>query len=302
MKRLLSSLAIVASVAAAACTGAPVALPSLSAAAAIATGSPSGSAPAEAASPAPEGASAMASTSNAGASAVTRHLTYVALGDSLLYALETDCNSCTSAAVTYGARASADLGIPVEVHNLTMHNGLTSPGLLDDLRRGARLGRAGEDVRTAVAAADIVSVTIGFNDSTMADANRLEAFSKEYRRTLDAILTEIDDLRGGRPTAVRVTEIYNNGIGPTPDLDPDGPGTGVAVWKPITEAQNEVVCTVAKAHEAICVDIYHAFNGPDGLASPAAAGYLGPDQVHPSQRGQDVIAAAMVKSGYAPLR
>ena len=190
----------------------------------------------------------------------------------------------------------------MQVHNITMHNGLTSPGLLDDLRQGVRLGRAGEDVREAIAAADIVSVTIGFNDSTMSDATRLEAFSSEYARTLDGILTEIDVLRGGKPTAVRVTQIYNNGIGPTPDLDPDGPGTGVAIWKPITEAQNKVVCAVAKAHGAVCVDIYHAFNGPDGLSSPAAAGYLAPDQVHPSQLGQDIIAAALANAGYAPLR
>lgn len=229
------------------------------------------------------------------------HLTYVALGDSLLYALEEDCNSCTSAAVAYGAKASADLGIPVEVHNLTTHNGLTSPVLLAYLKQGTQIGRAGEDVRKAVASADIVSVTIGFNDSTMAAANDLAAFTKKYKTTLDAILTQIDTLRAGKPTIVRVTEIYNNGIGERPDLDPDGPGTGVHVWKPIIEAQNEAICALAKAHAAVCVDIYHPFNGPDGLSSPGAAGYLGPDGVHPSQLGQDAIAAALVATGYKPL-
>jgi lysophospholipase L1-like esterase len=242
------------------------------------------------------------SVSPAAPSASGPHLTYVALGDSLLYALEDDCNSCTSAAVAYGAKASTALGMPVEVHNLTMHNGLKSTGLLDYLTHGARIGRAEEDVREAVASADIVSVTIGFNDSTMEDAKRLAAFSKEYETTLDGILAQIDTLRAGKPTVVRVTEIYNNGIGETPALDPDGPGTGVDVWKPVTEAQNKVICSVAKAHGALCVDIYHPFNGSDGLSSPAAAGYLGPDGVHPSQLGQDVIAAALAKAGYAPLR
>ena len=61
--------------------------------------------------------------------------------------------------------------------------------------RTDRLGRAGEDVREEAAAADIVSVTISFNDSTMPDAKRLAAFSREYETTLDGILTEIDDLR-----------------------------------------------------------------------------------------------------------
>lgn len=230
------------------------------------------------------------------------HLTYVALGDSLLYALEEDCNSCTSAAVTYGTKASADLGIPVEVHNLTMHNGLASATLLAYLRQGTQIGRNPEEVRQAVASADIVSVTIGFNDSTMGAADNLAAFTEKYGANLDAILAQIGTLRAGKPTLVLVTDIYNNGIAAQPANDPDGPGTGVDIWKPIVDAQNKVICAVAKAHAALCVDIYHPFNGPKGLSSPDEAGYLGPDGVHPSQLGQDVIAEAMSKVGYGPLR
>jgi lysophospholipase L1-like esterase len=230
------------------------------------------------------------------------HLTYVALGDSLLYALEEDCNGCTSAAVLYGERMQTDLGTPVEVHNLTMHNGLKSPGLLAYLTDGARIGRTEEDVLVAVAAADIVSVTIGFNDSTLDDTHDIQAFVGRYETNLDAILTRIDALRAGKPTMVRVTEIYNNGIAETPALDMDGPGSGVHRWKPLVEAQNKVICEVAAKHHALCVDIYHPFNGKDGLSSPGALGYLGPDGVHPSQKGMDVIADALAGVGYAPLR
>jgi lysophospholipase L1-like esterase len=230
------------------------------------------------------------------------HLTYVALGDSLLYALEGDCDSCTSAAVTYGKQIETDLGIPVEVHNLTMHNGLKSAGLLGYLENGARIGRIEEDVLEAVAAADIVSVTIGFNDSTLSDKDNLPAFLKSYEANLDGILSRIDALRGGKPTMVRVTQIYNNGIAEKPELDPDGPGSGVNGWKPIVEAQNKVICDVAAKHNAVCVDIYHPYNGEDGLSSPASKGYLGPDGTHPSQLGMDVIAKAMAATGYAPLK
>jgi lysophospholipase L1-like esterase len=230
------------------------------------------------------------------------HLTYVALGDSLLYALELDCEGCTSAAVIYGKQLETDLGMPVEVHNLTMHNGLTTPGLLKYLETGTRIGRTEENARTAVAAADIVSVTIGFNDSALSDKDNLGPFVKTYASTLDAILDEIDALRAGKPTMVRVTTIYNNGIAERPELDPDGPGTGVSAWKPITEAQNEAICDVAASHQAICVDLYRAFNGRDGLSSPAAQGYLGRDGTHPSQLGMEVIAAALAGVGYAPLR
>jgi lysophospholipase L1-like esterase len=205
------------------------------------------------------------------------HLTYVALGDSLLFAAEEDCDGCTSAAVIYGQQLQDALGMPVEVHNLTMHNSLDSRGLRRYLENGAKIGRVAEDVFRAVASADIVSVTIGFNDfGGPAPASAVTSFAAN----LDAILGRIDALREGKPTTVLVTQIYNNG------------GTE---WTPLVEAQNEVICDLAAKHEATCVDIYHAFNGPDGSGSPVALGYLGADQTHPSQRGMEVIADALTR-------
>ena len=212
-------------------------------------------------------------------------LTYVALGDSLLYALESECDGCTSSATLYGEQMAAELGTPVEVHNLTMHNNLNSSGLKGYLEQGAQIGRDSEDVLAAVAAADAISVTIGFNDfpELVSDpAFRLDAF----RSNLDSILTRIDELRDGEPTLVAVTEIYNNGGPP---------------FRAIVEAQNEIICDLAAQHDALCVDVYEAFNGEDGSADPISLGYLGPDDTHPSQLGMDVIAAAMTAAGYGPL-
>ena len=56
------------------------------------------------------------------------------------------------------------------------------------------------------------------------DAKRLAAFSKEYETTLDRILAQIDTLRAGKPTIVRLTEIYNNGIGEKPATRPGRTG------------------------------------------------------------------------------
>ena len=120
-------------------------------------------------------------------------LSYVALGDSLLFAAEEDCDGCTSAAVLYGERMATDLGIPVDVHNLTMHNGLTSPMLLEYFERGVKLGRDPEDLFTAVAEADIISVTIGFNDASTPDPN-IPALRKAYEANLDGILSRIVEL------------------------------------------------------------------------------------------------------------
>ena len=190
-------------------------------------------------------------------------LTYVALGDSLLFAAEEDCDGCTSAAVIYGQQLEEALGTPVEVHNLTMHNSLDSAGLRRYLEKGAKIGRIAEDTFAAVASADIVSVTIGFNDfGYPAPATAVTPFAAN----LDAILGRIRDLRADKATTILVTQIYNN---------------GGASWTPIVEAQNNVICDLAAKHDATCVDIYHPFNGPDGSGSPAAQGYLGADRDPP---------------------
>ncbi|HEY8816824.1 MAG TPA: GDSL-type esterase/lipase family protein [Candidatus Dormibacteraeota bacterium] len=202
----------------------------------------------------------------------------------------------------YGKQVEADLGLPVRVHNLTMHNGLNSSGLLAYLQDGALIGRTSEDVLAAVTAADIVSVTIGFNDFAITDKGNTKAIEETFETNLDAILTRIGQLRAGKPTMVRVTLIYNNGIAASAALDPDGPGTGVGFWKPLVETQNAAICRISAKHKAVCVDIYHPFNGNDGKSSPAVMGYLGPDGIHPSQLGMDTIAADLVAAGYAPLR
>ncbi|MEO8273210.1 MAG: GDSL-type esterase/lipase family protein [Chloroflexota bacterium] len=212
-------------------------------------------------------------------------LHYVALGDSILFAAEEDCNGCESAAVIYGARAAADLGLPVDVFNLTMHNSLTTPRLLQYLERGARTGRPEVDLFEALAGADIVSVTIGFNDLAGRVLNN-QPLMDAYDAELEAILDRIEKLRDGKPTLLLLTQIYNNA----------GPA-----WTTTVEAQNEVICRVAKRHHALCADVYGAFNGADGTASPAALGYLAADDTHPSQLGQEVIAAALSAAGYGPL-
>src|SRR4051794_26179314 len=267
------------------------------------TGSVIAAVPSTSSSPASAGSSERpASSASAAGPSAAPHLTYVALGDSLLFALAKDCEGCSSATIAYGTRLATDLGRPVEVHNLTMHNGLNSAGLRSYLENNTAAGSALEEVVTAVSGADIVTITIGFNDIAFDDGAGAAALVKAFEANLDVILDRVVAARTGRPTILRVTEIYNNGIAPKPAEDPDGPGTGVSFWKPIVEAQNAAICRSAVRHDAICVDIYHAFNGPKGLGSPAALGYLGADGTHPSQKGQDAIAATLIASGYAPLK
>ena len=66
--------------------------------------------------------------------------------------------------MTLGRLAEQALGQPVVVENLATNDSLESPGLLDRVRTDGRY-------RSAIAEADIITVTIGTND--WAGATRL---------------------------------------------------------------------------------------------------------------------------------
>ena len=102
---------------------------------------------------------------------------------------------------------ASDLGVPVDVHNLTMHNSLTSTGLRGFLGewRGDQQRTSRMSVEEAVAAADAVTVTIGFNDIPELPAGEPTFLLDNMRTNLDVILGRINELRAGEPTIVRVT-------------------------------------------------------------------------------------------------
>lgn len=54
------------------------------------------------------------------------------------------------------------------------------------------------------------------------------------------------------------------------------------------DAWNTMLCDTGAAHEFVCVDVYHAFNGPDRSEAPGDR--LHDDYTHPSQAGHDLIA------------
>ncbi len=234
-------------------------------------------------------------------------LSLVGLGDSIPGAGDGSAPdghcACVSYVVLVGEAASKALGRTVAVTNLATDDGVGSDGLLDRVRY---------DVvhRTALAAADIVTITIGTNDWQGACdwpgddpcwANGLA----NVPRNLAAILDEIKDLRKGRPTAIRVTTYYDSYIGNPTNLTlvghPDDP------WPPefhpfyraALTTFNNALCAVAETHGANCVDLAGPFNGPshDG---PATALLLS-DHVHPNQAGHDLIAKTIAATGFAPL-
>jgi lysophospholipase L1-like esterase len=237
----------------------------------------------------------------------TWHL--VALGDSIPFGGRY-CGNCTPYPTLLARALSAQSGHPVSVRNFGVP-GFRAGELVDLVRRDAT-------VRSAIAVADIVTITIGHNDtpwnsrhdrcdgaaawfgpyrdarwSTYAGAC-LERQAADETIALRQVLTYVRALRHGQSTLVELTTDWNQLIG-----EPGIGATARAASKRVLDRFAEVTCSVAKAWSARCADVYRAFNGPDGTR--AAGTYLAADHDHASQRGHQKIATLLAASGFAPL-
>ena len=230
----------------------------------------------------------------------------VAIGDSLPYARQ-DCGGCASFATLFAAEITSPMGAPTTVENLSTHDGATTVDLLERVKTNA-------SIREALGAADVVVISAGHNDTPWnlnddacdgpsgddIDWSRFNSAcaseeAKEFGVTLDGVLSEVDELRAGKPTAVRLINFYNDWIG-----GPGVPPEATAGSKLVLDAFSTVICDIAAAHDARCVDTYHAFNGPDGLQ--AAGTLLAQDYTHPSATGHERIAELLTAAGLTPLQ
>jgi lysophospholipase L1-like esterase len=168
-------------------------------------------------------------------------------------------------------------------------------------------------VRQLVGKADGIVIDMGINDLpwnrsdnpcsvesrsgavhwTGVDQKCIRRVARQYEKTMNAVLTQIDGLRANKPTMLRLTNVYNSVIGDTVDPSYDSP----AAVKPSEAAVSRfdaIQCRLAVGHHGRCVDVDRAFNGPDG-AQPARR-FLAPDHLHPSAQGQQVIANLLYQS------
>lgn len=233
----------------------------------------------------------------------------VVLGDSI--AKGNACPGCTLYPEQVAAAMEESLGRDVEVRNLAF-DGAEVANLLDAVRNESAM-------RASISDAEAIIVTVGHNDLAY---NRLDdpcgvapdyprvSWSRlthdcideatdEYRRDLDDVLAEIDDLRAGRPTMLRVTNVYNSTIGDLVDPTWDSP----KAIEPSSYAVQRMVraqCEIASQHDGVCLSTYHPLNGVDGLES--AQPFLNPgDATHLAQPGHDAFAEALVAAGFSPL-
>jgi len=254
--------------------------------------------------PAPSKASR--TTQPPASSAAPSGLTLVAIGDSIPFNSPDDCPGCTGFIDRYAEAATEALGLPVEVKNMTDHTGLTLPRLLDGL----------EFQQEAIAAADIVVVGIAHNSAELASdtpcgapltADDMPDWAKidgkcaisaaaGYRTQFEELFSRVSALRKGKPTVLRTINRYSDWIGWSEgNLTPAQERKTTLIF----DEWNKVLCPAAEANGFTCVDIYHAFNGPDG--SKASGDLLAEDYTHPSDKGNELIARLMTAKGFAPL-
>jgi lysophospholipase L1-like esterase len=235
-------------------------------------------------------------------------LSLVGLGDSLAGGQIGCLSPCRPFVEVYGDLASVALGRSVEVENLATSDGLESGVLLQRVQNDSRH-------REALAAADVITLMIGFNDwqGPCFWEGWDECFAQSrpsVGENVAALLEEIAFLREGQPTAVRVITLFDPYVGwdDSPGIWGFDPAETPAFESAFAEeliAFNAMLCDVADAHDAHCVDTRTPINGSDGTseatAEPVEGAVLSVDHVHPGRLGHELIAQAIDEVGYAPL-
>jgi hypothetical protein len=195
-----------------------------------------------------------------------------------------------------------DLGVEVNVTDLS--TGLQSGGgLLEHLRT------EGDPQREAVRDAEIISVwgspgglvwKSDFNDCVMypdgkRPPTRLSRQDFEpYAQLWRDILAEINALRTGQPTAVRVRDLYSPVISQW-----IAAGTAEACSRGMA-MMTATAREAARLAGAEFIPVYRAFNGPDGMQDPKERD-LFIDMEHLNDRGVALMARLHHEAGYGEL-
>ena len=200
-------------------------------------------------------------------------MTLVGLGDS--WPEGAHCGFCRTFAGLYvdGLESSSgesiefvDLAGAAEPYWETMGGG--TEGLLEALR-------SDEAFREQVATGDIIVIAHGPNEMGRAyeplkagscgggDGRAcIRALGRFWDRNFEAILEEIELLREGQPTAIRLVNAANAFLS-VPELMEGleaefATDEGAQIYAELTEA----ICSNAEEHGAICVDVGPILNGP----------------------------------------
>jgi hypothetical protein len=196
----------------------------------------------------------------------------VAFGDS--WPEGAHCNGCTTFAGLWAEDLGAETGREIKFTDLTgaseesAAESKASASLLETLQTK-------ELSRAIVENADIILIATGPNEIEQVFApmqagtcggpdqfDCIRDLGDVWSANFDAILSEIETLREGKPTAIRLVNAANPFVS-VPEMNvglPEGFATtgGALMFELLTDA----MCDAAAAHNAVCVDVRPILNGP----------------------------------------
>lgn len=212
----------------------------------------------------------------------------------------------------YAENIERDTGKTVQVHSYAI-GGLSALSVLNALQSDpesladGRLKSLREDIREAEVIVffanprgdpseggvrggleDCISVSSPPDDCT-------PGLYEPYLENLKAIYEEISSLRDGKPTIIRAVDFYNPLISVHRERNLEAECTRCL------EIFNDTVRQAADAFHIPTISVCDAFNGPGHDEDPREKGYIGPDGVHASEKGQQVIADLLSEAGYEPI-
>jgi GDSL-like Lipase/Acylhydrolase family len=238
-----------------------------------------------------------AADTSAASSGEAEGLTYLALGDSWIQGAH--CNGCRTFPQTHAEALSELLGKPVTFQNLAGDNQpyFETPGGggSTGLRKALQMD---EVFRERVAGGDIIVISTGPNDlgrigkaiengtcGGADDTACVAELDRRWHRDFDAILSEIEELRAGQPTAIRLVSVPNE------FNDPSFSPATLRGFEASFEALAQAMCDNAKKHDVVCIDTRPVLNGPD-FEQPVAVD---------AQESMDAVAELLAQTGIPEL-
>jgi hypothetical protein len=196
----------------------------------------------------------------------------------------------------YAALAQEELGVPVDLIDWR-RGGLSMVDVPTMLRR---LPRVVADAEIVVLWANPTGS--GVNEAVQSCVGEpgepggyTEADWRPFEDLTGEVLDAIWELRQGKPTVLRVTDIYS----PVVASEWKDRGIGEAcmtAW----ETMSDAVRAAAEAHGATFVSALDVYNGPDHRQDPVAAGLIDADGTHPGEAGGQAMATALAATGFVP--
>ncbi len=245
-------------------------------------------------------------------------IVYLALGDSNVYGSPYDCGHCITYPHLLSELLRTQTAKSVALIDGSEHNRETTRGLLSAINDNVWSEpsefpiRSDLEPRDAIAAANVITITLGANQipwyqdtdpcQQLYDDACLQKIEQPAMADFDAILSQIDEIRAGKPTAVRVTTFHNDliaGPGYTPLFSHAATAQALTSARTFLDAWSKDLCAVAANHGALCVDIYRLLAGPQG-DQPLPTGFYSSDYGDLNQAGQQFYADAIADSLSVP--